>query len=160
MNHPAHDIHLADMTSSLYTISSEVVSQAALQAASYVLSISLSSRFLTLTFSPTGRQRPSLLLWTESKSSSRLPTQTTTNMQVRLDLYLIQKYSPVLLFDPRSGSWSGPFRAGAQIYREAGLLGLLQGHSATLLRIFPYAAIKFMAYDQIENVCSFNTHST
>jgi solute carrier family 25 protein 16 len=25
--------------------------------------------------------------------------------------------------------------------------GLLQGHSATLLRIFPYAGIKFMAYD-------------
>ena len=50
------------------------------------------------------------------------------------------------------GSWSGAFKAGAKIYRHTGLLGLLQGHSATLLRIFPYAAIKFMAYDQIEHV--------
>ena len=51
------------------------------------------------------------------------------------------------------GSWSGAFRAASQIYGEAGVRGLLQGHSATLLRIFPYAAIKFMAYDQIEPVC-------
>ena len=44
-------------------------------------------------------------------------------------------------------------RAASQLYREGGAMGLLQGHSATLLRIFPYAAIKFMAYDQIEHVC-------
>lgn len=50
-----------------------------------------------------------------------------------------------------AGSWSGAFRAGAQIYGDGGFLALFQGHSATLLRIFPYAAIKFMAYDQIEN---------
>lgn len=30
--------------------------------------------------------------------------------------------------------------------------GLLQGHSATILRVFPYAAIKFMAYDQVHHV--------
>ncbi|TCD70248.1 hypothetical protein EIP91_004149 [Steccherinum ochraceum] len=51
-----------------------------------------------------------------------------------------------------AGSWRGAFEAGAKIYRETGALGLLQGHSATLLRIFPYAAIKFMAYDQIEHI--------
>jgi len=51
-----------------------------------------------------------------------------------------------------AGSWSGAVRAGAQIYRENGASGLFQGHSATLLRIFPYAAIKFMAYDQIEHI--------
>ena len=50
------------------------------------------------------------------------------------------------------GSWSGAFRAVSKIYNEGGVRGLLQGHSATLLRIFPYAAIKFMAYDQLENV--------
>ncbi len=33
-----------------------------------------------------------------------------------------------------------------------GLRGLFQGHSATLLRIFPYAAIKFMAYENAHNV--------
>ncbi|CAJ0911768.1 11584_t:CDS:2, partial [Entrophospora sp. SA101] len=30
--------------------------------------------------------------------------------------------------------------------------GLLQGHSATILRIFPYAAIKFVAYEQFRHI--------
>lgn len=34
------------------------------------------------------------------------------------------------------------------IKKEFGVFALFQGHSATLLRIFPYAAIKFMAYEQ------------
>lgn len=55
-------------------------------------------------------------------------------------------------FQKYSGTWSGAFRAVAQIYRDTGVRGLLQGHSVTLLRIFPYAAIKFMAYDQIQYV--------
>lgn len=38
------------------------------------------------------------------------------------------------------------------IYRDEGALGLFRGHSATLLRIFPYAAIKFVAYEQIRSV--------
>ena len=50
------------------------------------------------------------------------------------------------------GSWSGAFRAGLEIYRDGGFRGLFQGHSATLLRVFPYAAIKFMAYDQVHSV--------
>jgi len=45
------------------------------------------------------------------------------------------------------GSWIGAFRAGLAIYRD-GVGGLFQGHSAALLRIFLYAAIKFMAYDR------------
>ncbi|KAI0671297.1 mitochondrial carrier [Trametes maxima] len=53
-------------------------------------------------------------------------------------------------FQKYAGTWSGTFRAVAKIYGENGFRGLLQGHSATLFRIFPYAAIKFMAYDQIE----------
>lgn len=31
-------------------------------------------------------------------------------------------------------------------------MGLYQGHSVTLLRIFPYAAIKFVAYEQYRAV--------
>jgi len=42
-------------------------------------------------------------------------------------------------------------KAMQTIYAENGIRGLFQGHSATLLRIFPYAGIKFMAYDQIHN---------
>ncbi len=38
------------------------------------------------------------------------------------------------------------------INRQDGMRGLFRGHSATLLRIFPYAAIKFLAYEQIRSV--------
>ncbi|KAN0115740.1 Mitochondrial carrier domain containing protein [Russula decolorans] len=51
-----------------------------------------------------------------------------------------------------AGTWRGAFRAGTQIYKDSGVLGLFQGHSATLLRIFPYAAVKFMAYDQVHDL--------
>ena len=50
------------------------------------------------------------------------------------------------------GTWSGAFRAGTQIYRDSGVLGLFQGHSATLLRVFPYAAVKVTAYDRVYDV--------
>ena len=46
----------------------------------------------------------------------------------------------------------GAYRAGEAIILDQGWRGLFQGHSATLLRIFPYAAIKFMAYEQLKNV--------
>ncbi|KIY53998.1 mitochondrial carrier [Fistulina hepatica ATCC 64428] len=52
-------------------------------------------------------------------------------------------------FQKYSGSWSGVYRAGKEIYVTAGLRGLFQGHSATLIRVFPYAGINFMAYDEI-----------
>lgn len=37
------------------------------------------------------------------------------------------------------------------IYKDEGARGLFRGHSATILRIFPYAAIKFLAYEQIRS---------
>ncbi|KAG5363270.1 Mitochondrial carrier protein [Yarrowia sp. B02] len=46
------------------------------------------------------------------------------------------------------GSFLGFWRAGKFIYQQQGVWGLFQGHSATLLRIFPYAAVKFVAYEQ------------
>lgn len=46
------------------------------------------------------------------------------------------------------GTWSGLFKAISHIYNHDGIPGLYQGHSATLLRIFPYAAIKFVCYEQ------------
>ncbi|KAF8893901.1 mitochondrial carrier domain-containing protein [Infundibulicybe gibba] len=55
-------------------------------------------------------------------------------------------------FQKYAGSWSGAYRAGHDIYVNGGLRGLFQGHSATLLRIFPYAAIKFMAYDEVHHI--------
>jgi len=48
----------------------------------------------------------------------------------------------------------GLVHATGRIYRTGGLRGLFQGHSATLLRIFPYAGVKFMTYDWAESVRS------
>ena len=53
----------------------------------------------------------------------------------------------------RAGRWTGLFQAIRDIRKNEGIRGLFQGHSATLLRIFPYAAIKFLAYDQAHHVC-------
>lgn len=50
------------------------------------------------------------------------------------------------------GTPAGVIHAMGQIYRTTGIRGLFQGHSATLLRVFPYAGIKFMFYDWIEKV--------
>lgn len=46
----------------------------------------------------------------------------------------------------------GLLHATAKIWRTQGVYGLFQGHSMTLLRVFPYAGIKFMAYDWLEAV--------
>jgi len=54
-------------------------------------------------------------------------------------------------FQKFSGTWSGAFRATKVIYASNGVRSLFQGHSATLLRVFPYAAIKFVAYDQVHD---------
>ncbi|CAG8671399.1 17390_t:CDS:2, partial [Acaulospora morrowiae] len=50
------------------------------------------------------------------------------------------------------GSWTGVFQATRRIYMDDGPKGLFQGHSATLIRIFPYAAIKFVAYEQFRHI--------
>jgi solute carrier family 25 (mitochondrial carrier protein), member 16 len=55
-------------------------------------------------------------------------------------------------FKSYAGHWTGVFRAARDIYADAGVRGLLQGHSATLVRVFPYAAIKFMTYDAARHV--------
>ena len=52
-------------------------------------------------------------------------------------------------FAKYTGSWFGVLKAMRDIYTADGSRGLFRGHSATLLRIFPYAGIKFLAYEQI-----------
>jgi solute carrier family 25 protein 16 len=54
-------------------------------------------------------------------------------------------------FKQYSGSVKGTVRGLGHIWRTSGIYGLYQGHSVTLLRVFPYAAIKFVAYDQIRD---------
>jgi solute carrier family 25 protein 16 len=55
-----------------------------------------------------------------------------------------------------SGTWTGVFKAGRDIVKSNGVAGLFQGHSVTLMRIFPYAAIKFVAYEQFKTVNEIN----
>ncbi|MCJ1385595.1 hypothetical protein MMC17_008718 [Xylographa soralifera] len=55
-------------------------------------------------------------------------------------------------FAKYTGSWFGVVTAMRDINKQDGFRGLYRGHSATLLRIFPYAAIKFLAYEQIRSV--------
>ncbi|KAJ5239223.1 Mitochondrial carrier protein LEU5 [Penicillium chermesinum] len=55
-------------------------------------------------------------------------------------------------FAKYTGSWAGFAAAIRDIKRDEGARGLFKGHSATLLRIFPYAAIKFLAYEQIRAI--------
>ena len=94
------------------------------------------------------RPKQLLLLLTESRSFFKPPTQTFRSMLVGICIRILLGNDS----DNTIGSWSGAFRAGLEIYRDGGLRGLFQGHSATLLRVFPYAAIKFMAYDQVHFV--------
>ncbi|KAG5974947.1 hypothetical protein E4U55_007959 [Claviceps digitariae] len=60
---------------------------------------------------------------------------------------LFQASSPQ--FAKYTGSSFGVATAMKHIYLSEGGMGLFRGHSATLLRIFPYAGIKFLAYEQI-----------
>lgn len=55
-------------------------------------------------------------------------------------------------FAKYTGSWLGVISAMKNIHRQSGSKGLFRGHSATLLRIFPYAGIKFLAYEQVRAV--------
>ncbi len=55
-------------------------------------------------------------------------------------------------FAKYTGSWFGVITAMKDIHRQDGTRGLFRGHSATLIRIFPYAAIKFLAYEQFRSV--------
>lgn len=50
------------------------------------------------------------------------------------------------------GRITGVFGAVKMIYERSGFLGLYRGHSATLARIFPYAAINFAAFEKFKNI--------
>lgn len=55
-------------------------------------------------------------------------------------------------FAKYTGSWFGVATAMRDINQRDGIKGLFRGHSATLLRVFPYAGIKFLSYEQIRHV--------
>ncbi|WWD22866.1 hypothetical protein CI109_107361 [Kwoniella shandongensis] len=55
-------------------------------------------------------------------------------------------------FRQYAGTPMGLLHATQRIYKTWGIRGLFQGHSATLMRIFPYAGIKYMLYDRMERI--------
>ena len=63
---------------------------------------------------------------------------------------LFQASSPQ--FAKYTGHWFGVVTAMRDINRQDGTRGLFRGHSATLLRVFPYAAIKFVTYEQARSL--------
>lgn len=63
---------------------------------------------------------------------------------------LFQASNP--LYAKYTSSWFGVATAMKDIHHHEGLRGLYRGHSATILRIFPYAGIKFLAYEQIRAI--------
>ena len=50
------------------------------------------------------------------------------------------------------GKVHGVFGAVRHIYLTSGIKGLFRGHSATLARIFPYAAINFAAFERFKQI--------
>ncbi|PJF17095.1 Mitochondrial carrier protein domain-containing protein [Paramicrosporidium saccamoebae] len=56
-----------------------------------------------------------------------------------------QVQNPAL--SPYSGRLRGVFHALQMIYKSTGITGVYRGHSAMLLRIFPYAAINYLSYE-------------
>lgn len=80
------------------------------------------------------------------------PKQQGKSVVAPLDRVKILFQSNNPHFAKYSGSWAGVAQSIRLIYGQDGPAGLFRGHSATLIRIFPYAAIKFLAYEQIRSV--------
>ncbi len=61
-----------------------------------------------------------------------------------------QVHNPALF--AYSGRMGGLFEALSMIYRKTGISGLYRGHSAMLMRVFPYAAINFSSYESFRSL--------
>lgn len=93
--------------------------------------------------------RPFLESTTIDADSSSPQAKTAVGPLDRVKI-LFQASNPQ--FAKYTGHWFGVVTAMRDINSQDGLRGLFRGHSATLLRIFPYGAIKFVAYEQIRHV--------
>lgn len=93
--------------------------------------------------------------WRFSPSFCAIPTDDASQAKsvvAPLDRVKILFQAANPQFAKYVGSWAGVFTVMRNIYRDEGPTGLYRGHSATIMRIFPYAAIKFLAYEQIRAV--------
>ncbi|KAF4239084.1 hypothetical protein CNMCM6457_009128 [Aspergillus fumigatiaffinis] len=62
-------------------------------------------------------------------------------------------------FVHHSTHWNGLFKAARDIQKTYGISALFKGHSASLVRIFPYASIHFLAYEQIRAVMAVSSET-
>ncbi|BAE66274.1 unnamed protein product [Aspergillus oryzae RIB40] len=63
---------------------------------------------------------------------------------------LFQTSNPHFL--PYSTRWNGFIEAISHIRTSHGVPALFKGHAASLIRVFPYAGINFLAYEQLQRV--------
>ena len=85
----------------------------------------------------------------EHTSAHHLQAKTVVGPLDRVKI-LFQASNPQ--FAKYTGHWFGVVTAMRDINRQSGMRGLFRGHSATLLRVYPYAAIKFVAYEQMRSL--------
>lgn len=69
----------------------------------------------------------------------------------------IKYVGKILTYSECKGSFRGMAKGIQEIWHTENFAGLYRGHTATLARIFPYAAIKFMAYEQYKEVLYFKS---
>jgi solute carrier family 25 protein 16 len=62
-------------------------------------------------------------------------------------------------FVHHSTHWNGLFKAARDIQKTYGVSALFKGHSASLVRIFPYASIHFLAYEEVRAVMIVSTET-
>ncbi|KAE8368085.1 mitochondrial carrier domain-containing protein [Aspergillus caelatus] len=62
---------------------------------------------------------------------------------------LFQTSNP--LFLRYSARWNGLIEAASHLRTSHGISALFKGHSASLIRVFPYAGINFLAYEQLQH---------
>ena len=92
---------------------------------------------------------PSYILRNYTRTDMTTQAKTVVGPLDRVKI-LFQASNPQ--FAKYTGSWFGVFTAMRDINHQSGLRGLFRGHSATILRVFPYASIKFLAYEQIRAI--------
>lgn len=94
---------------------------------------------------------------TSRSSKDTLPDSPFRICQIYECVKVLRKASAVLI---EIDSWRGVMNALAHILRTQGFLGLYRGHSLTLARTVPYAAIGYTMYDSMRKVLSLFAHLT
>lgn len=85
----------------------------------------------------------------ESKSGSC--GQVNALLMVRYFLWLVV-YLSLIVFTHNIVLSTGVFTSLTGVYHKEGFIGLYKGNYVQMVRVFPYAAIQFMSYEQYRGV--------